>query len=141
MGPQTGLLTASSEGQSLYTESRINFNILFADLKVFDENGEVILGNPKSGTLTGGFEAQAFVPNYPAGQNARVINTGNVDLPIQIFNTISLKEDYMLAPGDSINVVGDRTVTVALKETEAVRDREKFPVLSNNKCYFALDRS
>lgn len=140
MGLQFAMLVANSEKQALYTESRINFNILLAELKVVDENGEVLLDEPTGSTWTGGFEAGTFVPDFKTGQNARVINSGNIDLPIQVFNTISWKTDYILAPGDSINVLGDRTVTIALKETEAVRDREKFPVISNNKCYFALDR-
>ncbi len=140
-GNQSIVLRASNLGANI--EAVASFEVLIAELSVFDENGEIDMSDPDSGVLVGGFEANAFFPQYNAGTDAKIVNTGNVDLPVQIFNNFLVLPviNVILEPGEEYEVWGDRTVTVAILEATAVRDFDTFPVINNQKFYFALDRS
>lgn len=141
MGEHSITLRASNLETSV--ESVVSFKVLLADLKAFDENGEINLANPTSSVWAGGFEAGGFYSLFRAGVNAKVVNSGNVDLPIQIFNNFIVLPviDTVLTPGVEYEVLGDRTVTIAIKEASAVRDYSVFPVMNNRKFYFGLDRN
>lgn len=141
MGEHSLILKASNLDTSV--ENIASFKVLLAEIKAFDENGEIDLSRPTSRVLAGGFEAGGFYSLFRAGVNAKVVNSGNVDLPIQIFNNFRLIAviDTVLVPGGEYEVLGDRTVTIAIKEASAVRDYSVFPVMNNQKYYFGLDRN
>ena len=145
MGPNSTKLTMNGnttnqlgENIAVDLETDINVNALLMNLCFFDQNRELDFLKYEINISSPHFKTRELVRGFYVKDTVTVKNTGNIPLMVQKYGK---EETLILDSEKAAKFFVGNYIFLMFDAGDVVKDMEKYPILSDGKCYFYFERN